>query len=124
MMLVAMLMLVRVWNYVSGLLIRRMPRAGAVARLSVYLDLQLNMTVMSDPVSPALSSFLLVSAFRLWFSLYMLWNARELLFVRGSTVERNPLVLDSDRCYRKQYMVLVFTVMRVKELCISRLGLP
>lgn len=123
-MLVAIFRLVKVWNYVNGLLMRRMRRAGAVARLAVYLDLQLNIMVIWDPVSSDFRTFLLDSPPRLVFSLYMLWNMVELLFVRGITVERNPLVFVPDRSYRKQYIVLVFTVIRVKELCISRLGLP
>lgn len=44
--------------------------------------------------------------------------------MRGITVERNVLVFDVDRSYRKKPTVLVFTVMRVKELCTSLLVCP
>lgn len=73
-----------------------------MAHLAVYRDLQLNMMVIPDPIAPAFTRFLLDRCFRLVFSLYILWKTRELLFVRGITEERYPLVLVPDRCYRKQ----------------------
>lgn len=81
-------------------------------------------TVALVRVNLSFRILVLVSVRNAVFSLYIRWNSPALLLVRGITVERNVLVLNVDVCYRKKPTVLVFTVMRVRELCIALLPCP
>lgn len=83
-----------------------------------------NRTVALECLSLSFRIFVLVNARNALFSLYIRWNSPALLFVRGITVERKDLVLNVDVCYRKKPTVLVFTVMRVRELCIALFPCP